>query len=166
MENKVLDGSSPKILLSHHYWTNIRLLISDCEPTCLLSGPHFNEGNASGRCIIYSQRYIRQIDNHNCYHTLKLTWVQSEENTECWSIFKLTKTSIPSESKFSWFGLGGGPSRVEKLLSSCCPSFFSEFYGIVPRYTHKILLRDTIKSRNNQKRVARVIRWLFWCKSQ
>ena len=45
------QGSSLKILLSYHYRTYIRLLISDCEPT----GPRFDEGggeftggNASG----------------------------------------------------------------------------------------------------------------------
>ena len=58
------DGSSPKILLSYHYRTNIRLLISNYEATCLLSGPRFDERNASGRCtssIIYSGRLITII---------------------------------------------------------------------------------------------------------
>ena len=64
------------------------------------------------------------------------------------------RLQIPSESWFSWFW-----TRRRSLPSWKTPPqllsliFFSEFYGIVPRYTHKILLRN-IKSRNNRKRVA------------
>ena len=72
-----VDGSSLKILLSYHYRTNIRLLISDCEPTCLLFGPRFDEGNASGngesgRLIIIIAILLRNSPGFNQKKTLNV----------------------------------------------------------------------------------------------